>query len=604
MRTLILFLLLASSFALTAYDASVNVDATANVGARYSNVRVTVKELWVNENATASIDDTTWSKFPLAEPVTLDFVGLTSGTLSEIATQLKVAPGTYHQVRLFLADRTETLTSSAQTAGATYNDEVTYYDANNVQSTVPLEILNAAQGIGIETELMVEAPTKAALAALGSGSTATTGTTGSGLTFSNSSSTTNGTTTSTTTGSTDTTTTTPTTTTTTNDGLNVNSTSTVTGKGLLVFDANRDLTEFLFSDQPGFLLNPSLSAYDARKVGTLHGQLDLSQLTINTGTGRPDLQVTAEKLNEDSTRRVEVASTPVTAEGAFTLYPLPLDSSKSTTTYDVVIHGPTVGTVVIRDVPVTKGAPESGGAVALGTVTLTTATSYGANVSTTTPVSQRGARIGFYQTLPDDSAPYLIEQHAVDPLSGQLATDALLSNAPTISYGTFGASFTLATAAPQEGASTYAVAALSSSYGNGAFANALLAPPATKSEPVAFTVPDIQIPSTAASGTIAAVVSAATPGKYDRGALLVTHDGAVVTAVPLDSALAGAAASTTVNVTGVPASSSSGFDRGLYSLEAWAWNSADAKNSFTRQPVSTVVDLRSTLTASATVTIN
>jgi hypothetical protein len=59
-----------------------------------------------------------------------------------------------------------------------------------------------------------------------------------------------------------------------------------------------------------------------------------------------------------------------------------------------------------------------------------------------------------------------------------------------------------------------------------------------------------------------------------------------------------------VNVTGIPASSSSAFDRGLYYLEAWAWNSADAKGTFTRQPVSTAVDLRSVLTANATVTIN
>src|SRR5689334_24931031 len=104
MRTLILSLLIASCFALTACDTSVNVYATANVGARYSNVRITVKELWVNESATASIDDTTWSKFPLAQPVTLDLVGLTSGSLNELATQLKVSAGTYHQVRLFLAD--------------------------------------------------------------------------------------------------------------------------------------------------------------------------------------------------------------------------------------------------------------------------------------------------------------------------------------------------------------------------------------------------------------------------------------------------------------------------------------------------------------------
>jgi len=589
MRSITLLLLLACCFSLTACDTSVNVAATSNVSARYSNVRVTVKELWVNENAAASIDDTTWLKFPLSAPVTLDLVGLTSGTLNEFATQLKVTPGTYHQVRLFLADRTEALTSSAQTAGATFNDEVTYFDANAVETTVPLEIPNAAQGIGIETELIVQAATEAILDALGSTSSTTTGTTSPDLTFSGTSSTTADTTA---------------TTTTTSAAVGSSTTSTVTGTGLLVFDANRDLTEFLFSDQPGFLLNPSLSAYDERKVGTIQGQLDLSLLTVSTGTGRPDLQVTAEALNDDSTRRVEVASAPITADGVFTLYPLPLNESTTTTTYDLVIHGPEVATVVIRQVPVTKGAPVSGSNLSLGTVTLTPSTSYAANVATTTPVSPRGARVGFYQTLPDDSAPYLIEQQPVDPLSGFLATDAALSGSTTVVYGTFGASFTLAAAAPQEGASKYSVAALSPFLGNGAFSNTLLAPPATATDTVAFTVPDVAIPSTAASGTIAALVSAATPGKYDKGALLVTHNGAVITTVPLDAVLVSSATSATVNVTGIPASSSSAFDRGLYYLEAWAWNSADAKGTFTRQPVSTAVDLRSTLTANATVTIN
>jgi hypothetical protein len=628
MRTIILTLLIASCFALTACDTSVNVAATANVGAQFSNVRITVKELWVNESATASIDDTTWLKFPLASPVTLDLVGLTSGELNEFATQLKVAPGSYHQVRLFLADPREALTSAAQSAGATYNDEVTYYDANNAPSTVPLEIPNAAQGIGIETELVVQAPDDAILAALASGSssrtnsssstdltftgTSSTGTslTGSSLTGSSltGTSTTGTSTTTTTTTGTRATTTTPTTTTTTSPttstGVNVNTTTTVTGSGLLVFDAHRDLTQFLFSDQPGFLLNPSLTAYDTRKVGTIQGQLGLSQLTISTGTGRPDLQVTAEKLNDDSTRRVEVASAPITADGLFTLYPLPLDNSSSTTTYDLVIHGPAIQTVVIRGVPVTKGAPASGSNVALGTITLAPSGSYAANVATSTPVSPRGSRVGFYQTLPDDSAPYLIDQHPVDPLSGALAANATLSSATTIAFGTFGTSFTLTAAAPQEGAARYSVAALSPFYGNGSFSNSLLAPPAATTDVAGITVPDVQIPSTSASGTITAQVSAATAGKYNKGALLVTHNGAVITAVPLDDALAGSATSATVNVTGIPASNASGFDRGLYYLEAWAWNSSDPKGSFTRTAVTTAVDLRSTLTANATVTIN
>jgi len=615
MRTIILSLLIASCFSLAACDTSVNVAATANVGAQFSNVRITVKELWVNESATAPIDDTTWVKFPLETPVTLDLVGLTSGQLNEFATQLKVSPGAYHQVRLLLADRTEALTSSAQSAGATYNDEVTYYDANNTQNTVPLEIPNAAQGIGIETELVVEAPDDAILAALASGSSNTNTNSSTDLTFTGTSSTgtslTSSTGASTTTTSTSatitnptTTTTTTTPTTTTNTGVDVNTTTTVTGSGLLVFDARRDLTQFVFSDQPGFLLNPSLTAYDTRKVGTIQGQLTLSQLTVSTGTGRPDLQVTAEKLNDDSTRRIEVASAPITADGLFTLYPLPLDGSSSTTTYDLVIHGPGVQTVIIREVPVTKGAPASGSNVQLGTISLAPAASYAANVAASTPVSPRGSRVGFYQTLPDDSAPYLIDQHPVDPLSGELATNATLSSATTIAFGTFGTSFTLTAAAPQEGAGKYSVAALSPFYGNGSFSNTLLAAPAATTDVAGFTVPDVQIPSTSASGTITAQVSAATAGKYNKGALLVTHNGAVVTTVPLDDALAGSATSATVNVTGIPASNASTFDRGLYYLEAWAWNSSDPKGTFTRTPVTTAVDLRSTLTANATVTIN
>lgn len=617
MRTIILSLLFASCLALAACDTSVNVAATSNVGAQYSNVRITVKELWVNESATASVDDTTWLKFPLPAPATLDLVELTSGELNELATQLKVPPGSYHQVRVFLVDRTEALASSAQSAGATYNDEVSYFDANGTASTLPLEIPNAAQGIGIETELNVEAPTDAILEGLDSGAATgtglTTGTnlmTGTSLTSGTNLTTGTGTTTGTTSSTDltfgDTTTTTPTTTTTTpttTTGEDATATSTVTGQGLLVFDAHRDLTPFVLGDQPGFLLNPSLSAYDARRVGTIQGALDLSQLTVSTGTGRPDLQVTAEMLNDDSTRRVEVASAPITADGLFTLYPLPLDESTGTTTYDLVIHGPAIQTVIVREVPVTKGPPASGAAVALGTITLAPSDSYVANVAAA-PVSPRGARVGFYQTLPDDTAPYLIEQQPVDPLTGQLATGATLSGSTTLAVGTFGTSLTFVAAAPQEGESTYSVAALSPFYGNGAFSNTLLAPPASATEVATFTVPEVQIPSTAASGTIAATVSAATPGLYDKGVLLVTHNGAVVTAVPLDEALAGSAASTTVNITGIPASSGSTFDRGLYYLEAWVWSSPDPSGKFSRQPVTIAVDLRSTLSANATVTIN
>ena len=585
MRTVLSILLIAICFSLAACESSVNFDATANVSAQYSSVFVTVKEVWVNESATATPDDTTWLKFPLSKPVTFDLVGLNSGALSDFASQLAITTGTYRQMRLILVDRSEALTDSAKSVSATYNDQVTWFDASGTQGTLPLEIPNSAQGIGIEMELVVPAPTEAILAALASTSSSSSSTDSTSSTTS----------------------TIPTTTTTTSTtALSSDSTtSTVTATSRVMFDAARDLTAFRFSDRPGFLLNPTLSARDQDDVGTIQGQLDLSLLTINTGTGRPDIEVTAEALNDDSTRRIEIGSAPVSVTGTFTLYPLPLiDGKRDSTTYDLVIHGPGVRTIVIRSVPVTKGTPDDGADVALGTITLTAADSYAVNVDASSVVATRGARVAFYQTLPDDNAPYLIEQRPVDPLSGQFANDGLLSGASTIVFGTFGSSIAFTAAAPQEGASKYSVSTLSPLFEAGDFSLTLLAPPAATTSTATFTVPDVSLPSGAASGTIAATVSVGTQGKYDKGALLVTHNVAVVTATSLDQAITTGAASTIVNATNVPASSSAGFDRGLYYLEAWAWNSADPAGTFSRQPVTGAVDLRATLTANANVTLN
>ena len=606
MRKMLSLLLIAACFGLTACNSSVNFDATANVSARYSSVFVTVKEVWANQSATAAPEDTTWLKFPLAKPVTFDLVGLNSGVLSEFASQLKIGTGTYRQLRLLLVDRGETLADSAKSAGATFNNEVTYFDANGVKSTLPIEVANAAQGIGIEMDLAVAAPTRAILAALASASSRSTSSTTSSSASNPFASTTTPTTSTTPTTTTPATSTSATTSTSTpSSSLTGSTTTVVTATSDLVFNAARDLTEFRFGDRPGFLLNPTLAAYDVNNVGTIQGQLDLSLLTVNTGTGRPAVEVTAEALNDSSTRRVEIASAPVTANAKFVLYPLPLIAGKiNSTTYDLVIHGPGVRTIVIRAVPVTKSTPDKATNVALGTITLTASSSYAANLATGSVVSPRGARVGFYQTLPDDAAPYLIEQRPVDPLSGQFATDALLPGATTVVFGTFGTSLSFTAAAPQEGASKYSVAALSPLYGNGDFSTTLLAPPAVSTNAATFTVPDVPLPTGAAAGTISATVSVGTQGKYDKGALLVTHDGTVVTVASLDDAFAGAAASTVVNVSNVAASSTSGFERGLYYLEVWAWKSADPAGTFTRQPVSGAVDLRATLTANATVTVN
>jgi hypothetical protein len=325
---------------------------------------------------------------------------------------------------------------------------------------------------------------------------------------------------------------------------------------------------------------------------------------VDTDTGRPDIQVSAQKLDEDLNRRVIVASTSVSRFGAFVLYPLPLDEDEVTTEYDLVIHGPQIETIVIRDVPVAAAEPGSASQIALAGLAPTRTDSFEVNVSDLEPVLPRGARIGFYQTLPDDDAPYLVALATVDPISGRFAQPVALTRSSTISYGTYGTNFTLRSESPEEGAARYAVAALSSHHGPGAFAETLLRPASPVSDTALFSVPVPDMPIGALPGTVAATITVETPGRYDRGVLLVSREGSLVSTQALDEVLEQLLGSTFVDVTPVPAGSASAvLDSALYQLEAWTWNSADPEDTFTRHRGTEPVDLRAVATAGGSVTV-
>jgi hypothetical protein len=530
-------LALSALFLLAACEPRVDVDATANVPAAYSRVLVTVEEIWLSDSATAVPEDTTWQKFELDDAVTFDLVDLTAGELIRIAGDLDVPAGTYQQVRLILASRDDDLHDSAEDAGATYNNEVSWFDEEGDPQTSPLEVLNAAQGVGIEVAFEVEEEEV--------------------------------------------------------DSTNV----------LLVFDAARDLTEFRHSDAPGFLLNPTLKGFDAADVGTIRGVLNLSQLNTATRTGRPDIQVTAQRLNETLGRREIVASTAVSRTGSFVLYPLPLDEDEDEDTeFDLVIHGPAMETLVIRDVPVSDASPQDATAISLEFLSPQPASSFEVDIAQSDPLTPRGARIGFYQTLPDEDFPHLITLAPVDPLRGRFAQPVLLSRAATISYGDYDDA-DVRSGTPEEGAARYAVAAVSPHHGTGALSDTLLRPASTTSETATFSVPAIGIPGGAVSGTISSTVNVEDPGRYDRGVLIVTRGGAVVTATRLEEVLQQALGSAFVEVAQVPAgSAATSYARGLYYLEAWTWDSDDPEDTFERHPGS-VVDLRSSAMAAGTVII-
>lgn len=534
---------LAACLALAACEANVDVNATATAPAGYYSVLVTIEEVWFHESAEAASTDEGWEKFDLKDTVTIDLVSLNNGGLARIADDLEMPGGDYRQMRILLADTHGRLRDSADDWDADYNNEVIWFDDDGDDHTSPLEVLNPAAGIGIEVDFdFIEAT------------------------------------------------------------ITSSTTTTRRNTVVLAFDAARDLTGFRYGGRTGFLLNPTLRAYDTDEVGTIRGTLSLAQLDIDTDTGRPEVLVTAQRLDRSLGRRVIVASAAVSRTGSFVLYPLPIDEDERTTEYDLVIHGPQIRTVIIRDVPVTEAAPGSTQALALGTLALEQTPSYEANISAESPLLPRGARVGFYQTLPGDDEPYLVGLATVDPLSGRMVRPVELSRSSTVSYGTYGRNFSLRAATPRQGEARYAVAAWSPHYGHGEFAETLLRPEG--SSVAQFSVPAVGVSAPAVAGNVSTTLTVENPAVYDRGVLMVTREGALVTLAPLDEVLEQQLGSTFVEIDQVPAGSTAAtFARGLYHLEAWTWHSGNPASTFRQHRGDAAVDLRDTGMAAGAVTI-
>jgi hypothetical protein len=599
--------LAAVSGLLAGCSARTEVSLAGNTPAQYSHVYITAQAVWFNNSATAGPDDSGWQQFPLSTPTTVDLVADQDGSLGTLATDLKLLAGTYSQIRLIPVDSSATLTASAQAMGALYNAEADYVDSSGTTHQLPLELLNPDKGIGMQASLKVP---------IGNlGSSATTGALGIGT-----GTTTTGTTTGTTTFGTPTTTGTTTTGTTTTTG----SSTTTIASFTVNMDGGRDLVPFTYASTPttGILLSSHASAYDLSQVGGISGTLTLTNLTNFSGqSGLPDIQVSAETLSADGTRHEVVLSTPLHSDGTFLLYPLPTSSS-TPAFYDLVIHGGGIATIIIKDIQLTLGTTTTAlsaatipatttnantttvtapnlSTVSIGTLIPRAATTYTANVTTTaaSPLPA-GALVAFYQTLGGSGeVPYVIESAPIDPFNQVLFNPQVLS-AGTVDSGTYVASgdtVTVVSAAPSQGAGKYVVAGTAPNYTDGAL-TPLVAPPSSGTNPVTVTVPSLSPAAGASAGSVAATITPATPGKYNQGRLLVSHEGALVASAPLDSVLTqGGSVSLSV-----PAGSASSY----YYVSVRVWNSSSPSATLSRQWYPSIVDLRSSASGSIALTIN
>lgn len=585
-----------------------NVSATGSTPTQFTHVYITAQAVWFNTKKSASPDDSGWARFSLKTPVTVDLVQQSNGTLGEIANDLRVAPGTYNSILVLPVDPTLALTASAQALGAVTNQEADYADANGSHA-VPLIIPNPEKGIVVAGTLKVPVG-KTNTSGVGLGVGSTTNTTNNAQTVFGSPTTVN-----------------PTTNTT------INSTATKTNNTTTVsfgvsFDGNRDLHMFNFpvgtTTSTGVLLSSSATATDLSTTGGITGTLSLTNITnvstnpsiANAYSSRTNITASAESLSADGSHYVIVASAPVQSDGTFTIYPL-LSNSRTPTAYDVVIHGPNIATIIIKNVSVTTTTPTltgaanttgavatttASGAVSVGTLIPRTAFSYPASLATNAGAKlPPGAALTFYQTVGNDP-PHAIDEVGIDPVNYSLVTPEALGVATvdTGTYGSNGATITLTSVTPSEKAGNYLVGATAPMYMDSAPSTAFTvsAPASTlgtgaASSPTAqpiTAVPTLQPANAAGIGSISAAVTDTTGDT--AGTLLVSHDGAVVGAADLAQALkAGGIGTVTVNA--LPTGN-------VYYLSAILMN---ASTGFRYESIATPVNL-SGGSANATVTIN
>ena len=604
---------------LAACSTKTEVSLTGNTPAQYSHVWMTVQEVWFNSSATAGPEEGGWAKFPLSKPSTVDLVAQNGGNLDRIAGALRIAAGTYSQVRLIPVDASAALTASAQNAGALYNFEADYVDSNGVTQQVPLELLNPDKGIAIQTDIKV--PVGNSSASLTGASATTTGALPFGSTAggSNPFGSTAGTMTNSSTN----------TLSSTSSGT---TSSAATNSFAVALDGGSDLVPFTFaSGRSAILLSAHGAAYDLSQAGGISGQLSLTNITTDT-SGLPNIRVSAEILSTDGTRHVVVSSTTVQSDGSFLLYPLATNSSTTNPlTYDVVIHGPGIATVIVKSVQVPRSSTTSGSAASSTSSTNTSGTGTGSASTTTVSTNANvnpvtigtltprkdsnsytaniatapgaplpaGAMVNFYQTLGGKGeVPFVIESSPIDPFNQVLFNNQTLSSV-TVDSGTWSTNgaVTIVSAAPAEGVGIYKVAAVAPGYSDGALDPSVpVSPP--NSGTATVVVPPLKLGAGATAGSVAASVLATSAGKYDQGELLLSHDGTLIAAAPLDAVLSQGSGGV-VTVANLP----SGTADALYYATVRAWKSTDP-GTVQRQWYPQAIDLRTSTSSSITLPVN
>ena len=349
-----------------------------------------------------------------------------------------------------------------------------------------------------------------------------------------------------------------------------------------------------FHEGENYLLKPRLTYFDLDNVGAIIGQIS----TGGTFTTTPRFVIKAERMataqemiDSGATTSYHVIRrwTVPDANGRFILYPV---STLVTNTWDVVLRGLDRKTVIVKGVPIMKGATPASKATDLGIIDMMQASTpdYAVAGSIQSPT---GAWVQFYQTLQGAAeAPYEIRFRHFNPLFGAFRQNFELNNDQILvgSYVGNGVLSALTATTPVEGIGGYGAVAGAFLYNRSA-----AAPVSSSTTTVQFAAP-LAVVSSYQSRTVSGAITLHTPGMMmghmDKGLLFAVNGGMIVNTLngtnsAIDSQM-DHGGSYAITVPG--GSASMPLPGALYGIDAVGWSSSGALYKAVAVPQ--IVDVR------------
>jgi hypothetical protein len=381
----------------------------------------------------------------------------------------------------------------------------------------------------------------------------------------------------------------------------------------LAWDLERSLARFSADDGVDrFTLRPDLRVLDLASTGAIVGLIDKSLLCAAGATGRciDELVVSAQLPSDDGRMSVSVRSTPVIlgeTYAVFALYPLPVSP---TGTFDVVVRGRNMQTMLVRQVPASAADLLAASPTQLGANPADPA-----NPAPLVPVlsSPGDAQLSLAQPLSPDSAQLLVAQtppgagelpHEVavaqtDPFTGLLTRPVTLPGGP-LRVATYSdtAALVFTEVVPQEGSETFTVAARGTRYDDD---SALTVASVPGGSSTSVTTADPARRGGLDNGTLTVdLTRGATP--FDAAELVVADVGGVVATQDVSSLLAQPAAQLSVPL---PAGANAAALGGtaVYTVSVRAWRRAAPAQSLQWVRVRPAVDLRTASTAGVSIVL-